>query len=356
MVNRSGRVAALAIDGGNSKTHVALVGPDGAVLGFSRSGGTSHEWLGVEASILALSRVIAAAAADAGLPSDAPLAEVGVFCLAGIDLPIDERVVGGAIERERWATRTSVRNDAFAMLRAGTDRTWGIGVVCGAGMNCVGISPSGDAVRFPALGAISGDLAAGGHWIGTRALGMAMRATDGRGGSTVLEQLVPEHFGLAEPLAVLEALRVGDLDEGMLADLSPVVFQAAGMQDAVAMALLDEVAAEIVIMVKAVARRLDLLDLDPDVVLGGGVFRSRSSWFIDKISSAIAEFIPAATITLLDTPPIVGAALLSLDELEAEEGQRQRLRTELTEQRISAAPLIAATTSEASAGMPTAAG
>ena len=56
-------------------------------------------------------------------------------------------------------------------------------------MNCAGIGPDGRVVRFPALGEISGDLAAGGGWIGTRAVANAMRGQDGRGPKTALEDL-----------------------------------------------------------------------------------------------------------------------------------------------------------------------
>ena len=33
----------------------------------------------------------------------------------------------------------TVANDTFAILRAGTERGWGVALVCGAGMNCVGV-------------------------------------------------------------------------------------------------------------------------------------------------------------------------------------------------------------------------
>ena len=45
-----------------------------------------------------------------------------------------------AAERN-WASRMRVENDTFAVLRAGTDAGWGVGIVCGAGMNCVGVAP-----------------------------------------------------------------------------------------------------------------------------------------------------------------------------------------------------------------------
>ena len=54
-----------------------------------------------------------------------------------------------------------MRNDTFAVLRAGTDRHWGVGVVCGFGTNCSAVAPDGRVTRFPAVGPISGDWGGG---------------------------------------------------------------------------------------------------------------------------------------------------------------------------------------------------
>ena len=87
----------------------------------------------------------------------------------------------------------------FAVLRAGTERGWGVALTCGAGMNCVGVSPDGRHVHFPALGETTGDWG-GGYDLGKEALWFAARSEDGRGAKTVLEYLVPGHFGLSTPL------------------------------------------------------------------------------------------------------------------------------------------------------------
>ena len=51
-------------------------------------------------------------------------------------------------------------------------------VVCGAGINCVGMRPDGRTARFPALGRFSGDW--GGGWaLAEEALYHAARAADG---------------------------------------------------------------------------------------------------------------------------------------------------------------------------------
>src|SRR5215469_11000447 len=180
----------LAVDGGASKADLAVIDVEGNVLAAARRPGVYHFGLGNNGSLDALSRAIGAVARRAGAGVDgSPVAQVGVFCLAGADLALDDHRIAAELEAQRWTSKTLVRNDTFAVLRAGTDRKWGVAVVCGTGMNCAGVGPDGKSVRFPSFGELSGDRAHGGGWLGRAALGAAIRARDGRGPRTMLEDL-----------------------------------------------------------------------------------------------------------------------------------------------------------------------
>src|SRR5213076_3249185 len=133
-----------------------------------------------------------------------PIAETGQLLLAGVDFPSEEEDVRAAAGRRGLASRISVGNDTFAVLRSGTERGWGVAVVCGAGINCVGVAPDGRQARFPALGAITGDWG-GGYDLGLAAVSAAARSEDGRGPRTNLERAVPAHFDLAKPSELAEA-------------------------------------------------------------------------------------------------------------------------------------------------------
>jgi len=213
--------AVLAVDGGNSKTDVALVDAAGNVLGAARGPGTSHHHLGVPAAMEALEALVAAACADAGLPAAGrPLAAAGVFCLAGLDLPADDQALGPAVAGRRWAEQVLLHNDVFAVLRAGSARTWGVGVVLGAGAG-----------------------------------------------------------------------------------------------------------------------------LDVDVVCGGGLFSGDApafSEFFERIGAEVRRLAPAARLTRVTAPPVLGAALLGLDRLGAAPGAVERLRATLIHERLAAHRPVAA--------------
>ena len=326
------RPAVLAVDGGGSKVDATLVGRDGSVLAAVRvpnidDGVDPFGYLdGVAAAVTEVSRHLSPRRGDA------PLAPLGIYCLAGADLPADDRRILRWIGQRGWTTNDVLRNDTFAVLRAGTDRTWGVGIVCGFGTNCSAIGPSGRTYRLPAVGPVSGDWG-GGSEIGGAALWHALRARDGRGPRTSLERLVPAHFGMRRPRQVMEAIYFGRLSEERLAELAPIVFRAAA-DDAVARSIVDRQADEIATMAKAAIRRLGMTRRDPDVVLGGGIFHNDLPSFFERIETEIHRVCPEARIAVLATPPVVGAALLGLDRLGASEAAKARVRTALTHERL----------------------
>jgi N-acetylglucosamine kinase-like BadF-type ATPase len=209
-------------------------------------------------------------------------------------------------------------------------------------MNCVGVAADGRVVRFPALGPLSGDFASGGGWLGIAALGAAMRGRDRRGPRTSLERLIPSHFGLARPVQVVEAFYARRFPESRLLELPPLVFRAAGEGDEAARRLLDLLADEIVAMATSALRRLRLTSHRVEVVLGGGNFRNDVPAFSDRVCAGIRAVAPGACISVLDVPPIAGAALLALDEAGATASAKRRARAELTHGRMTRAALDAA--------------
>jgi N-acetylglucosamine kinase-like BadF-type ATPase len=327
------RADLLAVDAGGSKVDAAAIARSGTVLASvrvdSREGDpTLPGHLGAVG--LAVNKI----RGELGTADDgAPVAGLGVFCLADADLPVDERAIGRVLDRQDWCVERELRNDTFAILRAGTEAGWGVAVVCGHGTNCTGVAPDGRTYRLPALGVIAGDWGGGGD-LGEGALWYAMRARDGRGVRTRLADDVPAFFGYRRPRQVMEAIHLGRLRQGRLDELAPVVFAAAAAGDAVATSLVERQADEIVTMVSAAIRRLKIADREVPVVLGGGVFRNGWTPFHDRIHRGVHDLAPRATITVLDAPPIVGAALLGMDGLGASSAARNRVRATLTHEEL----------------------
>jgi len=317
----------LAVDGGNSKTYLALLRADGALLALVRGTQSSPHHLGGDGCLTVLEGLLGDAALSAGVAMAETPAAVGVFLLAGVDYPSEEKEIAGSLSARGWAARTIVGNDTFAVLRAGTAHGWGVAVVCGAGINCVGVARDGRQVRFPALGAITGDWG-GGYDVGLAAVSAAARSEDGRGPRTSLEQAVPAHFGLHTPAQLAEAIHRREIPMRAVIGLAPVVF-AEGADDAVAAEIVDHLAAEVVNLARVALDRLGLTDETVEVMLGGGMFQSRDPRLLGAIDRGLRGVGPGLSARVTDSPPIVGAALLGLDEVGGDSDAGDRVRAEL---------------------------
>jgi N-acetylglucosamine kinase-like BadF-type ATPase len=318
----------LAIDGGNSKTDVVLVTATGQLLAHVRGPGSSTHHLGLDAAVDLVDDLVQKAAAQAGAGTRRPVAALAEVYLAGVDFPSEKEAIEAAIAQRSWATGFVVDNDSFALLRAGTDSPDAVAVVCGAGINCVGVARDGRHARFASLGRISGDWG-GGYELGEEALWSAARADDGRGPGTDLATLVPRHFGLPDIGAVYRAIHFGELDRRRLIELAPTVLGASRDGDPVARRIVVRLAEEVVAMARAALTRLDMLDESAAVVLGGGVLTSRDEVLLGEIRRRLAADAPRATVVVTEVSPVVGSALLGLDRLGASPEAKEALRAGL---------------------------
>jgi hypothetical protein len=145
---------------------------------------------------------------------------------------------------------------------------------------------------------------------------------------TTREVAVPAHFGLAPPVAVAEAIHTHAIPERRLTELAPLVFVEAE-RDALASRLIERLAAEVADFVRAAIDRLQVRDLVPEVLLGGGLMQAADGRLVQASVSRLADLGIEAVVRAVASPPIVGAALSALDDIEADGQAHARARAEL---------------------------
>jgi N-acetylglucosamine kinase-like BadF-type ATPase len=363
------RPAVLAVDGGNSKTDMALVGSDGTVLAEVRGPGVPIR-LSAETLDL-LGRLARSVAGQAGLPEGGVIATHMVACMANVDLPEEERELDEMLRAQGWSQTVDVANDTLAVLRAGLDGRlpaglpgspaaaagqavfsspaaaspaedsspaaagpaedsspahWGVGITCGAGINGIGVAPDGRTTRYLALGTLTGDWGGGGS-LAAAVMWWSARAEDGRGPRTMLREAVTAHFGVPEVRDVAIGIHLGKMAEESLLGLVPVLFQVAARGDQVATDLVHRQGDEVCTMVLAAIARLGLTGAAVPVVLGGSVLAARDPLLTERIAAGLAEGAPGSIMRIVSVPPIAGAALLGLDHVGAPASAQARLRS-----------------------------
>ena len=317
----------LAVDGGNSKTDLALVAEDGRVLAFERGPSCSPHRVGVAGCAAAIESLLAAARES--LDGEAPRPAAAAVMVAGVDRDSDERELRAHILDRDWADRIEVGNDTLALLRAGSDSGWGVAVVCGAGVNALGVGADGRRARFASLGAITGDWG-GGEDLGVAAVGAAVRAGDGRGAPTELEMLVSSHFGMASAEDVAFAVHGHELEHVRLAELAPLVLDAAERGDETALALRERSVEEIATFARAAAARvLDGVE-SYDVVLGGSLL-ARSETLGRLARERVQAELPSSRPSVCAAMPVAGSALIALELIGSGDGTASKVRAALAQ-------------------------
>jgi N-acetylglucosamine kinase-like BadF-type ATPase len=318
----------VAVDGGNSKTDVVVASTSGRLLARRRGPGVESPLADPPGWRDRLSSLVAEARSEAGIRSGVKAA-CAVYFLANVDLPVEQRIAHRELDRVGQAEVTVVRNDTLAVLRAGASREWGVAVVSGAGINAVGVHPSGRTAGFLALGDYTGD-SGGGMALGIAALGAAVRARDGRGPATLLAASVPAHFGLRRPEDVAIAVHRGSIAYDGLGVLAPVLFAAAAAGDEVAAGIVGAFADEVATMATALIRRLRLTRTDVEVVLGGGTLQTGNGVLHDRVAAGVVAVAPRARVSVLDVPPVFGAVVEAWATVGAPEAALRRVRRALT--------------------------
>ena len=296
----------LGIDAGGSKTRALLADETGRVVADSLGGGANlrtHGELEVEKVLHA---VVEQAEAKAGVRADAL-----ALGIAGADRPEDHAVLREILRRIGFKERVVVANDARIAFVAGSERRVGLALVCGTGSIAWGRNASGEIARAGGWGWHLGDEGSG-FWIGERAIRGVLRAADGRGPATALEQPLFEHFGIERPEEILRALYDSEYPRHRVAMFAVSVEAAARSGDAVAREILAAAVEELVLAAETVVRRLALRGAPYDVVLSGGTFAALPG-LEQSVKARLAG--PDARIRRLAEEPALGAVQLALEEL-----------------------------------------
>lgn len=313
--------AVLGVDGGGSKTHALVADERGEVLGFSSSGRSNWEDTGLEAAGAALAEAIGGALAAAQVPPGALAASA--FGLAGLDWDPDRPMLGALLDPLGLAGPRRLENDSFIALRAGASRPFGVVVIAGTGHVAAGRDPAGRTVRTLGLGPMYGDFGSATD-VAEEAVRAVADAYTGRGPATSLSRLLPPLAGCASAEQLLQRLSRGLVP---LPEAAPLVLQEAEAGDPACRQIVLHAGASLGESAAVVARRLGLGGQRFEMVMAGGLFRSRNRLLEGTLVDTMARQAPQAVPVHLTCRPVVGAALDALDlaGLPTDPGVRDRM-------------------------------
>jgi N-acetylglucosamine kinase-like BadF-type ATPase len=231
-----------------------------------------------------------------GVVSDADV-QVVLGLLAGVGL--------------RSEVPIGVDHDIRVALAGGTAGQAGIALIVGTGSSCYGRNGEGDSWRSGGWGYAIDDFGSG-YYLGQQALTAIVKAVDGRGPETALVAPILEALGLSNIDEIMHRIYHPRLDHMGIAALAPAVIGCAEY-DKIARMIIEHGCEELAAMVVAVTHRLHLPD-DVLVVPVGSLAIS-SAVFRQMLEHAILKTLPHAQIRSPIAPPVAGAALLALQQI-----------------------------------------
>ncbi len=299
----------LGIDVGGTKSHALIADEQGIAVGFGEGGPGNWEGIGWAGTRAVLDDVVAQAVAQAGITrGDIAAAGLGV---AGYDWPEDRRPHVEIIhELLRTDLPFELVNDAFIGLWAGTDAGWGVVVAAGTSCNCYGRNPAGEVGRV--TGSSSFGEYAGAIELVWWALQAVARAWSQRGPATRLADALVTQTGASSVSDLLAGLMRGRYM--IRAESAPIVFAVAAEGDRVALDLVQRAGRELGELALGVSRQIGITDLPFDVVLSGSFFNG-SPLIQESMARTIHAAAPQARLVRLAAPPVVGAALLGMEQV-----------------------------------------
>ena len=203
-----------------------------------------------------------------------------------------------ALRTQLPAKKLEICDDTYSVISSVLGHQDGCGLVAGTGSSLF-VRVAGQAcIHIGGWGYLL-DTGGSGYDLGREAVYMALRAVDGRGEKTVLNELLHQALGKQVEDSIVEIYSGG---RPFIASLACTVFEGRRMGDVVCEKIFDNGVAHLAEMVAAASR---YYEDKYAVVLGGGLFSTYPE-YVD----ALRENVPArATLLTTDMPVVYGAAL-----------------------------------------------
>ncbi|MCL2718358.1 MAG: hypothetical protein FWE14_06225 [Lachnospiraceae bacterium] len=300
----------IGIDGGGTKSHLAVFDQTGKCVTVGKHGPLNHEVM--EDSFTQLEKELSAfiketLAGIGAVPADVAFAVMGI---AGVDTEKQHAVISAMVERI-GLPHFILCNDAFLGVPAGCKGGVGICAINGTGSSMAAVDHSNATVQVGGIGPYSNDCG-GSSWYSFKLLGAVYGELFKFEPKTIMTRMLFERLGIKDAKDYVEKI-TADIEDGSLtlSELNIMVFQAVAQNDPVAISFLQESAEHYAGGIAHLASTLDFPD-DQSlyVTLAGSVFvKEKTQNLLDLLKFEIAKRLPRRNVEFqkLHTVPVAGA-------------------------------------------------
>lgn len=299
----------LGVDGGGTKTTIAIMNGAGDVLCQGTSGPSNPLRVGVETAVNHIMQAIDSACDTAGASrGDIVAATLG---LAGVRRQDLRQRVRESFFKHLHIRSIEVVTDAEIALYGTTLGKPGIVIIAGTGSICLGKNANGEIAVAGGWGPLAGD-EGGGSTIAKQALSAVARASDGRGEPTRLSEKAAEYFRASTPENLIVAIYSPQMDNARIAGFARFVVETALEGDKIASNILREGGYELGRAACAVIKKLGLTRQKVPIGCVGSIFKA-GEMFTGPMIETVRKVAPKAFLTRPLKEPSHAAALMAFE-------------------------------------------
>lgn len=301
----AGERLVLGMDVGGTKTAAAIVNERGVVLGQGVGESGNINFVTLEQAERSFAQAIGQAREMAGL--DRLQTEINVI---GIEPEPDP--LHPIIKQLTGCDRILHRKEGECSLVGGLVSNVGISLIAGTGSVGWGRNKEGRTHMTGCWGTIGDEGSA--YDMARQGVNAAFWAEDGRGPDTRLLDNLKAHFGVSQLRDAVTTIYQNPDVRRNFAALSRIVMRTADEGDPVAQRIIQNCAEQLALLVTTAARVLGM-DKEPYRVAATGGLVSKGGPFFEKVRAEIKKVHPQAELELPKFEPVIGAALIGLQEL-----------------------------------------
>lgn len=281
----------IGVDGGGSKTEFVLFTDKGYVLNRVLRAGCNPNTIGLEEAIAILKSGI-----DELLLSGK--SAVGIFIgTAGLSTGNYGETIRKALKRVYPNTKIACNTDILNVIGSATQQESCIAAICGTG-SVVYVSKPGKLTRIGGWGYLL-DKGGSGYDIGKDALTTALAQRDGIGPESLITELIEEKLGCSPWDGIHKIYQGGT---SYIASFAPVVFEAYGMGDPEAKAILERNASRLADLINCAYERNTC---EHTVIIAGSVIE-KNNVYLQMLRSRLH---PKLQVLVPERPQSFGACV-----------------------------------------------
>jgi N-acetylglucosamine kinase-like BadF-type ATPase len=295
----------VGMDGGGTKTAVALLDLSGAELARYTAGPMNYNGVSAEVVQESFRQIFREIGREYPHTSCVSLC---VAC-AGAGNPEIRARLEHNVRSCGYTARLSVVGDEQAALAGAVAEPRGMILIAGTGSICCGKNERGERCRSGGYGHLIDDVGSG-YAIGRDILSAAVRSVDGRDGPTVLTDLLRTQADLDGTEQIVRFVYGAHTAKGDIASLARLLPEACRQGDKAALRIVEKSAHDLAELPVPVANKLGLADAK--LALCGSILQ-KDPFIREAFCRHLQKALPSVTCVEPSRDAAAGAALMALE-------------------------------------------